>query len=454
MRDGDHPVLVAGLDPVGLAVAHRLHALGIPVHVLVTPDEGERHGAELAGLGVAVFPGSAAWTADLGRMDLAPYGAVVLAGGDEAAQVDACLIVRRRNGDVPLLVRVPDPTLVRFLRMTVPHVDVFSMGSVTAPVAADLAVHMLAAATAPQGRRGPHAKARPSARARRWRPSVTMASMLAISFAVALPAGAAFVDGRGGDPGRSAQFALSVLLGAGLEDVALARASETVRVAGLVLALCGKVAFACVIGLLLDDLLTRRFESVALRVPVRRRDHVVVVGAGNVGARVAELLHARKLPVVVIEASNAIRNVQRLRASGIAVVVGDATVDETLDVAGAWQAKVVLALTNSDAVNLHVALRMSDSREGVPVLVRLLSPELSAHVGTHANLTPVSPVFETAAHVCRAAERARADRMKARADAVAIPDLARTTGRFAGPEFDDGPTPAADVGAPEVPRAA
>jgi hypothetical protein len=142
---------------------------------------------------------------------------------------------------------------------------------------------------------------------------------------------------------------------------------------------------------------------------------------------------------VVIERDAHHKNVQRLRSLGMAVVVGDATVDETLDLAAAWSAGAVLALTNSDAVNLHVGLLMSDHKIGVPTVVRLLSPELNDHATKASEITPLSPVAETASYLCRAVERLRSDRAKPRepvAAATAGEVLNRPTGRYAGVEFD------------------
>ena len=137
--------------------------LPVPVRALLTPAEMSRQAAELQALGVEIVTASAAWENDLGRQDFSRLGAVVLAADNDSSNVDACLLVRRASGEVPLLCRVSDPTLVRFLRMSVPRVEPFSMGSVTAPVAADMALQLL-------GRQGSQAHAErplpPAVRAR------------------------------------------------------------------------------------------------------------------------------------------------------------------------------------------------------------------------------------------------------------------------------------------------
>ena len=91
------PVLVAGLGHVGVAVVHRLQALGVPVRALLTPAEMSRQAAELQALGVEIVTASAAWENDLGRQDFSRLGAVVLAADNDSSNVDACLLVRRAS---------------------------------------------------------------------------------------------------------------------------------------------------------------------------------------------------------------------------------------------------------------------------------------------------------------------------------------------------------------------
>ncbi len=423
-----NPILVVGIGHVGVAVVHRLHALGVPVRALLTPVEQARQGAELQRLGVETVNASTAWEQDLARQEFSELGAVVLAADNDSGNVDACLLVRRHSADVPMLVRVSDPTLVRFLRVSVPHVEPYSMGSVTAPVAAELALQLLS-----RGGKGPQVK-RPTPRSVRVRTALW--TMLVVSV-LTTAAGTAALASHLKLPGLEALAAAAgwVLTGAAPDGLKL---SSTAHWLAVGLAIADRVALVAGALLVFDWLLQRRLAGVVQPAPVNLHDHVVVLGAGNVGARVAEILHQRRVPVVLVERDGGLRNVQRLRSAGIPVVVGDATVDETLDLAGAWQAAVVLALTSLDAVNLHVGLLLADRKSTIPTVVRLLSPELSDHASRTADVSPLSPVAETANYVCRTVERLRKERGK-RKDQIPgspTPDPARPTGRYAGPEFE------------------
>lgn len=431
-----------------MAVVHRLHALGVPVRALLTPVEQVRSSAEFHELGVDCVLSTAAWDVELLRQDLGTLACVVLAGDNDSVNVDVCLRLRQADAQVPILVRVSDQTLVRFLRMTVPRVEVYSMGSTTAPVAGELAMQL-----ATRGGAARPTIQRPVPTAVRAR--TVLLAVLAGLGVMLLILGAVLTAAlklRGVDAlGAVATAMLSGQVPDG------ARLAKSMRWVPLLMALLDRMAVVCAVGLVVDWLLPRRLPGVVPAEAVRLTQHVVVMGAGNVGARVAELLHQRNVPVVVVESAGQLKNVQRLRSLGLPVVVGDATVEETLDLAGAWHASVVLALTNSDAVNLHVGLQLSDKKVGVPTVVRLLSPELARVVADSDHLAVLSPVAETASHVCKTAERLRNERLRqltalapsqqpeedAGDEETSLSDAhdsgeQRALGRFAGPEFEAG----------------
>ncbi len=442
------PVLVIGLDPVGLAIVHRLHALNVPVQVLGTPREMARCAGELTSLGIEALAASDGWENDLQRLELARYSVLVLVADDDARNVDACLIIRRYHGEIPIAVRVSDPSLVRFLQMSVPHVDVYSMGSTTAPAAAELAMQFIG-----QGRPLPERPTRLAADAHVPRVRARLGWAIGLTLGAVLPVAALLAKGLHLGRWAALQLALSRLWHV---DLGPAPALHGLWAGlALLLGVLGFLQVACAVGLVIDWLLTRRLANVAESAPLGLAGHVVVCGAGNIGARVAELLHKRKVRVVVIESAGTLRNVQRLRVRGINVVIGDVTVDETLQLAGAHRAAAALALTNSDAVNLHVGLLLSDKKFGIPTAVRILAPELAAHLEQHLAFSTISPVAETASHVCRTVERMRGERLGAKLSTSTTGEIQKQTGRFAGPEFDTSPSearPALDDSGPGIPH--
>src|SRR6185369_3230547 len=105
--------------------------------------------------------------------------------------------------------------------------------------------------------------------------------------------------------------------------------------------------------------------------------------------------------LVVIERQADGRNAAALAAAGHHVIVADATNAETWQLAGLRAASVVLALTDSDAVNMQVALQARHA--GVPVIMRADSAELAAHVAERGDAIALSPVAAATSAFCEAA---------------------------------------------------
>jgi Trk K+ transport system NAD-binding subunit len=111
--------------------------------------------------------------------------------------------------------------------------------------------------------------------------------------------------------------------------------------------------------------------------------HVVLIGLGAVGMRVLEALRAIK-DVVVIEADDDGRFVSQARALGVPVVIGDATLPQTLDLVNLDEASAVAVLTSDDLTNVEIALalrsRLTFGNRHRPMVVRLFDRQLARSV--------------------------------------------------------------------------
>ena len=206
-------------------------------------------------------------------------------------------------------------------------------------------------------------------------------------------------------------FVWTTVMTVGYGDIALKEASDGVKVFGMALMLAGASFIAVLFALLSDWVLARRLDVLHGRTRVRGRGHILIAGAGNLGFRLAEVLAGAGHRLVFIERDAGSQHVAALSAAGHHVVVADATNEDMLELAGVDRAALVMSLTNTDAVNLQVALRAR--ARGVPVIMRVLSPELSAHITERGDGIVLSPVaaaaesFAQAALNAVAAQRAR-----------------------------------------------
>ncbi|MCG8366041.1 MAG: NAD-binding protein [Pseudanabaenales cyanobacterium] len=113
------------------------------------------------------------------------------------------------------------------------------------------------------------------------------------------------------------------------------------------------------LGLVADHILSTRFEFLQKRHPVPHKDHVVVVGLGRVGSKVATLLQELKQPLVALTSHQNKRDL----FPHIPVLTGDILRD--LRKVNLAQAKSIIALTDDQILNLEIALIASDKAKDV-----------------------------------------------------------------------------------------
>ncbi len=163
-------------------------------------------------------------------------------------------------------------------------------------------------------------------------------------------------------------------------------------------------AVAAVAALLSERLTLARLRFVS--------DHTVVCGLGRKGLFVTEALARRGERVVVIENDELNDHVERVRARGVTVLLGDAADPRMLRRARAGHARRVLSVCRDDAVNAEVALRcreLSRARDGSALdchvhivdgdLCRLLKDQELRSSGEDSLRLEFFNVFESGARV-------------------------------------------------------
>ena len=108
------------------------------------------------------------------------------------------------------------------------------------------------------------------------------------------------------------------------------------------------------------------------------RGHVIVVGFGQVGFRLAQELRRRGIAVVAVERDRDAPCLRLSRAAGIPVAVGRGDDRTVLELLGLKRCAVVAAVTSTDLVNVEVALAASDVAPGTPLVLRLGDGQVAA----------------------------------------------------------------------------
>jgi len=181
----------------------------------------------------------------------------------------------------------------------------------------------------------------------------------------------------------AAYFVLSTMTTTGYGDITPDRKDVVDVVMAMVLMLSG-VVFTGIFIAIASSMLTRAqwVRAQGLR-RIRRRGHIVVCGAGSIGAGVIELLLGFGKPLVVVEATPDAAMVERARDLGFDLLTGDASRDDTLDLCNLDAAHSLVALTNFDTLNLEIALGARARNPNMPIVLRIADASFAASIARH-----------------------------------------------------------------------
>ncbi|GAA2059389.1 NAD-binding protein [Williamsia deligens] len=177
-------------------------------------------------------------------------------------------------------------------------------------------------------------------------------------------------------------FSTETIATVGYGDFTFSDQAVALRIFSIALMFLGLTTTAMVMAFLAELLISRRIAEAAGRRRARfMSGHIVVIGLGAFGIRVARDIAARGRDVVIVERSADNRFLSAAAAASIPVVIGDATLASTLADARVHTAGAVAVLTSDDMANIEtgIAVRgvLGDAwsnrpgRRGVPVVLRL-----------------------------------------------------------------------------------
>jgi Trk K+ transport system NAD-binding subunit len=362
------PVLLIGAGDLAEETGQALTATGAEVLRIEEPDEQELRQALEAGV-----------------------GRVVVVSGDDAVALRVALMVRFADPDVPMLVTIFEPTIAREVRESIEHCVVTSMADIVAPSLAGpcLADDLVAVRDdvdppvgiretddgveevplrLPRRRRAlavVQSVARPydkSAALMLWG-ALGLVALLLVETAVLMAGlGQGLIDALYGSAKTIVTVDPADGVGAGPKWV------KSVLTATMIVALVLEAAFTA--GLV-NRLIDRRLTGLVGRRAMPRRDHVVVVGMGQVGLRLCRLLADCGIGVVAVDDREDGENVGLAREMGLPVVIGRGGDQSVLRRLSLHRARAVAAVTDDDLENLSIAMAARAVEPGMRVVLRV-----------------------------------------------------------------------------------
>ncbi len=129
------------------------------------------------------------------------------------------------------------------------------------------------------------------------------------------------------------------------------------------------------------------------------RGHVLLIGFGQVGFRLARALRERGIGVLGVERDPDAPCIRLARAARIPVAIGRGDDREVLERCGIRTCAAVAAVTSADLVNVAVGLAASDLAPGVELVLRLGDGEVAAETDSLLHLGRICDVHKLAVDV-------------------------------------------------------
>lgn len=153
-------------------------------------------------------------------------------------------------------------------------------------------------------------------------------------------------------------------------------------------------------------LFNRRARGEAWQIAVAETysNHIVIVGMGHLGFRVARALHEIGENFVIIEQNPQAELISHAHNWKVPVVPGDSLKPETLRQAGLERAHTIIICTSDDTMNLQIAIRARAVNPKVRSIVRMFDDDFSREVQSAFGITAAysasalaAPAFAAAA---------------------------------------------------------
>jgi voltage-gated potassium channel len=106
-------------------------------------------------------------------------------------------------------------------------------------------------------------------------------------------------------------------------------------------------------------------------------NHIILVGLGHLGYRVAQELTSIDQDLVLVEANPKADLVTSIKQMGIPVIQEDASHDVTLEMAGVKKARSIILCTQNDSLNLKIALIAKRMNPDIRVILRIFDDDFA-----------------------------------------------------------------------------
>ncbi|MCK6598706.1 MAG: NAD-binding protein [Bdellovibrionaceae bacterium] len=171
-------------------------------------------------------------------------------------------------------------------------------------------------------------------------------------------------------------FTVTTITTVGYGDHNFSNASVFMKLYGIVLMFFGTALLASIFSLITDFILAEKLKTFFGNHSIPQKNHHILIGAGNIGARIAEILIKTQEPTVIIESEKTGKFSEDFRRQ-LAVVEGNPKNKETLIQANILQAKSVICVTDNDVDNLSINQKAKDLNKDIITEMSIFDKEMA-----------------------------------------------------------------------------
>ena len=311
------------------------------------------------------------------RLAERPWTAVAVLSHDDALALRLTLLVAHLRPDMALWVGLFDQTIAHQLREIAPAVNVVAPAELVATAFAD---HCQALGARPHPRAW-GVRIVDDALRLMVRAGVVFLTALVTQTVISM---SALHDGL-----IDAIYFGARSIVAAADVPRAAQAGAPFKLLSTVITLASVVAIAVFTAALVRRLSRPRYTALLGRRRAPARNHVLLVGFGQIGFRLAKELRRRGIPVVALERDPEAQCLRLARRAGIPVVLGRGDDREMLELLGVRTCSALAAVTSDDLANVSVGLAAIDIRPDLPLVLRLGDGDVAAETESLLHLVDI-----------------------------------------------------------------
>ena len=189
-------------------------------------------------------------------------------------------------------------------------------------------------------------------------------------------------------------FVVTLMTTVGFGDISLKNSSAISKLVGTFLMIASVTNTAVIFALITDSLLKQRLTIAFNRKKQKQSDHIIIIGIGSVGIKVATKLFELGEKVTIIESNINARFMPEILSLNCPIIIGDGKLEHTLRDANLKEAKALFCVTSNDLSNLEIGLSAKAINPNARVILRIydqiLSQSLNKQLDIHFALSTSS----------------------------------------------------------------